>query len=300
MSPTKLATLVASVAVTAFLLLTSIYTIEEGHVGITTTFSKATGQVGPGINFKRPLIDGVKQIEIRERKNGEELAGATKNQLPVTALVTVNWTVNESAALELFKRYGSLDQFESRILDPKLRQAAKAAISKFNADELIRDRNAATALIQEYLVAAMEPYPVTVTSPQIENVVLPEIYMQSVLAKEQAREDAAKEKYNLERQKLEAQKLTQTAEAQRDAAIAQADGEAYRIREEAKANAESTRLKGEAEADAIRAVEQALSSNPLIVQLEQAKRWNGQLPSTIMGGQSDLPIIYSLKQGGTQ
>lgn len=280
------------VAVAAFL---SFYTIPEGHIGIETRFSKAVGQVEPGIHFKVPIIDGVKVIEVRERKNGEELSAATKNQLPITALVTINWTVNTEAGLDLFKRYGSLDQFESRILDPKLRQAAKAALSEFNADELIRNRNAAIERIQSNVVTAMEGYPVTVNSPQIEDIRLPEQYMEAVLNKERAREAAAQEEYKLQQQKLTAAQITQTAEAERDAVKAKADGEAYRLTTEAAAQAESIKLKGEAEAAAIKAVEQALSANPLLVEYEQAKRWNGSLPDTVLGG-GDVPILYSLPQ----
>jgi len=272
-------------AVTALCLLItawgSWFLVPEGHVGIETRFSKAVSQVGPGIHLKMPIIDGVKKIEVRERKNGEELSAATKNQLPIVAHVTINWTVNPEAALNLYKRYGSLEQFESRILDPKLRQAAKAALSEYNADELIRNRNSAIARIQENTVAALEGYPVTVNSPQIEDIQLPPTYMEAVLEKERAREAAVREQYNLEKQALEAQQKTQTAEAERDAAIARADGEAYRLKTEAEATAAAIELKGRAEAEAIQVVEKALAGNPLLVQYEQAKRWDGKLPTTM-------------------
>ena len=202
------------------------------------------------------MIDTVQLIEVRERKSVEKLAAATKNQLPATATVSINWTVTETAALSLYQRYGSLAQFEERILDPKLRQASKAAISKFNADELIRNRNAVIGKIQENIIALMESYPVTVHSPQLENVDLPQQYMDAVLEKEKAREAAAREDYNLQRQKLEAQQKVQTAEAERDAVKATADGQAYRVTVEAEAEAKAIRVKGDAEASAVLAVQE--------------------------------------------
>ena len=272
----------------------SFYLVPEGHIGITTRFAKAVSQVGPGLHFKVPFIDGVKRIEVRERKNGEELSAATANQLPITAIVTVNWLVNSEAGLDLYRRYGTLDQFEQRILDPKLRQAAKAALSKFNASDLIKNRNAAIQEIQVNLTELMAPYPVTVNSPQIENIVLPPTYMQAVLDKEKAREAAVREEHNLRKQKLEAQRTTQTAEAERDAAKALADGNAYRVLEEAKAEAEAIKLKGEAQAKAVDLLQKAIAQNPLLVQYEQAKRWGGKLPDTVLGSTQGLPIIYSL------
>ena len=125
----------------------SVYTVEEGHVGIVKRFSKAIAQVDPGLHLKIPFVDTVEAIEVRQRKNTETLAAATENQLPVTADVSINWTVDRPSAMKLFIQYGGLAQFESRILDPKLRSAAKAAISKFPADQLIRNRQAAVNAI---------------------------------------------------------------------------------------------------------------------------------------------------------
>jgi len=264
------------------------FTVPEGHVGVVLRFSKAIHQERPGLHTKVPWIDSVQLIEVRERKSVEKLAAATKNQLPATATVSINWTVQETAAMTLYQRYGSLEQFEERILDPKLRQASKAAISTFNADELIRNRNAAIGKIQENIVALMETYPVTVHSPQIENVDLPQQYMDAVLEKEKAREAAAREDYNLQRQKLEAQQKVQTAEAERDAVKATADGQAYKVTVEAEAEAKAIRIRGQAEASAVLAVQEAISQNPLLIEYERAKRWNGKMPSTMMGGSANV------------
>ncbi len=294
MTPLKITLGVICISFAALTALGSFYVVSEGHIGIKTRFSRAVEQVDPGLHLKVPFIESVKKIEVRERKNVEELSAATANQLPITATVSVNWTVQSESALDLFVLYGGLDQFESRILDPKLRQAAKSALAEFSASELIRNRTSATGTIQEKLVSLMEPYPVTVNSPQIENVILPPQYMDAILAKEKAREDAVKERHTLEQQKLQAQQLTQTAEAERDATMARADGNAYRVKQEAAAEAEAIRLKGEAEAQAANLLQEALSDNPLLVQYEQAKRWGGKLPTTVMGGGSNIPIIMSM------
>ena len=52
----------------------TIYTIEEGHVGIVKRFGKAISQVDPGIHLKIPFVDGIEKMEVRQRKNVEELA----------------------------------------------------------------------------------------------------------------------------------------------------------------------------------------------------------------------------------
>ena len=45
--------------------------------------------------------------------------------------MSINWTVEKASAMDLFIKYGGLEQFENRILDPKLRSAAKAALAQF-------------------------------------------------------------------------------------------------------------------------------------------------------------------------
>ncbi len=242
-----------------YLLLSSVYTVEEGNVGIVKRWSKAIGQVGPGLHVKIPIADSIERIEVRQRKNVEELAAATRNQLPTTATVSINWTVNRTSAMELFINYGGLDQFETRILDPKLRSAAKAAISQFQADELIRNRQAAVNAIMEGMALELEGFPVTVNSPQIENLSLPAAYLQAVEEKEKAREDAEKEKHKLEQQRLIARQAVNSAEANAQAKRLEADAEAYRVITEA-----------QAEADAIRLINEQLGQSPLYVDLVRA------------------------------
>ncbi|MYD76960.1 MAG: prohibitin family protein [Gammaproteobacteria bacterium] len=258
--------------VTILVLFLSIYTVNEGHVGIVKRFSKAIEQVDPGLHLKVPFVDSVEVIEVRQRKNSEDLAAATANQLPVTATVSINWTVDKSSAMDLFIRYGGLDQFENRILDPKLRSSAKAAISRFSASEIIRNRQAAVGEIMTEMTNSLEGFPVTVNSPQIENIGLPDTYLEAVQEKERARENAEREKHKLEQQRLIALQAVNSAEANAEAKRLEADAEAYRVITEATA-----------EADAIRLVNEQLSRSPLYVDLVRAKRWDGVLPQTALG-----------------
>lgn len=261
------------------LLWSSWYTVPEGHVGIVKTFSEASSQVGPGLNFKIPLAQTVEEIEVRTRKNEEAMTSSTAEQMPVTVKVSVNWTVDKAAALELFKQYGGLSQFENRILDPRFRSATKDVIPKYTAEQLIQDRSSAIMRIEAMLIEEMGPFPVKVDNIQIENITLPPKYLQSIETKQTAKNLADAEQFNLDKQALVAQQGVNIAKAK-------ADG----INFIAEAEANSIRLKGEAEASAIKAKAAALKSNPLIVDLTEAQQWNGQLPTTILG-EGGMPIL---------
>jgi regulator of protease activity HflC (stomatin/prohibitin superfamily) len=270
------------------------YTIDEGHVGIVKRFGEATTQVNPGLHFKIPFSDTVEELEIRTRKNSENLKASTFEQMPVQAAVSVNWTVIRAEAFELYKGYGGLDQFENRILDPRLRSATKDALARYKAEGIIQNRGQVIQKIEETLLSAMSEFPVKLDSVQIENLVLPQKYLQSIETKQTEKNLAAAEKHRLERQKLEAQREVNTAEAKRDAEKARADGSAYAIEIEARAQAEAIRIKGLAEAEAMTKKAQAIKSNSTLVDYVKAQQWDGKLPTTVMGSGQD--ILWNMKE----
>src|SRR5438552_8243931 len=100
---------------------------------------------------------------------------------------------------------------------------------------------------------------------------------------------------------VEVQKLQQNAEREKVQAqitVTQATAKANAVRAEAQAAADALRLNGEARATNIRltgdaAIEaraKALGSNPNLVTLVQAERWNGVLPTTMVPG-SAVPFV---------
>ncbi len=274
-------------AIIVIVMFNALYTVEEGNVGILKTFGQATEQVGPGLHFKIPVVNSVEIIEIRTRKNVEQLPASSKEQMPLKVFVSLNWTVQKEQAMELYSNYGGLTQFEERIIDPKLRSASKDAMAKYTAEELIINRGSAIADIERILLQNMDSFPVKIDSIQIENIELPRKYLESIETKQAAKNLADAEKHKLEQQRLQAQQLVNTANAQRDAAKAAADGVAYRITTEATAEAQAIQLKGEAEARAIDARARALSTNQTLVEYQKALSWDGKMPTTVMGeGQS--------------
>lgn len=287
---------VFGVAIPVFLAVlgfTSFTVVPEGHVGIKKMFGRADAQLDPGLNFKMPFIQTVETVEVRQRRNVEELTGATSEQLPIRATVSVNWTANKESALSLYVKYGGIPQFEERILDPKLRSVSKAAIAKFTAEDLIKNRNLAVNEIQTMMVEALADFPIVIDSPQIENIDLPPRYLEAVEAKMTAYEAAKRAEFELTKQKTEAQKAVNTAEAERDAEKARADGLAYKRIKEAEAEAKAIEGIGKAEAEAIRQMAEAIRNNPHVADYMRAKSWDGKLPTTMMGGESGM--LFQMK-----
>jgi regulator of protease activity HflC (stomatin/prohibitin superfamily) len=268
-------------AITALIaLFMCAYTTEEGHVTIVKRFSEAKEQVGPGLHFKWPFMDTVEHIEVRTRRSQEDMASSTSEQMPVKVSISVNWTLDKSAALDMYRKYGGVTQFEDRILAPKFRSVTKNVIPHYSAESLIQDREKALVEIFAGLEEVLANYPLKVDGVQIENIDLPTKYLASIETKQTEKNLSDAEKFKLDRQALEAQQSVNTERAK-------ADG----IKLVAIAESESIRLRGLAEAEAIKAKGLALRDNPLIVELEQAKSWDGKLPSTVMGSSGSMPIL---------
>lgn len=293
--------------------LSSAYIVNEGNVAVITNMGQAVTQEDPnGLQFKTPIIVGVREFDVRERSLPLTLTGATSNQLTTTVSLSVNWRPDRTKILEIFKQYGSPNEFANQIIVPRLTQSAKATIGTFTGVELTTRRNEVAEAIAENARQIFDGYPAIVSSVQFEDFSLPERYWEQVIIREERREQVEQTRLNLEQQQLEAQRDVQTAEAARDASRARADGEAYRIETEAaaqakatiltaEADAEAIRLRGLAEAEALEAQASALENNPELTALRWAEGWNGEMPRWMMGsGGANPAMMLNLPAGALQ
>jgi len=78
--------------------------------------------------------------------------------------------------------------------------------------------------------------------------------------------------------------LQYQAEAEKQQRITNADAAAYEVKAAADAQPHAIQVQGEAQASAIKARADALQSNPNLISLTAAEKWNGALPTTIVPG----------------
>jgi regulator of protease activity HflC (stomatin/prohibitin superfamily) len=264
-----------------------VYRIDAGHVGIVKRFGNVIDVVDPGLHYKLPYADTVEEMEVRERAFSMDLEAASQDPLELPIKVTVNWLVKRAQVKDLYVQFGSLDQFEKRIILPRLNDAVKGVTSRYIVNDLLRKRVEYRDLSMKVFEERM-PEDVQITGFSIVNIGFPPEYTKAIRDKQVAREQAETEKFVLDRQRLTSTQVTQSAEAQRDADKARADGRAYEIK-----------VQGEAQADAIRIMGAALAQNPLVVEYKKVERWGGTFPSTFMGGDAGANTMWSLPgQGG--
>src|SRR5438128_2415276 len=96
--------------------------------------------------------------------------------------------------------------------------------------------------------------------------------------------------YSYDQQPAEPKISVTQANAKANAVRAEAQASADALRLNGEARATNIKLTGEAEAAAIEARAKALGTNPNLVTLVQAERWNGVLPTTMVPG-SAVPFV---------
>ncbi|MFY0612421.1 MAG: prohibitin family protein [Hyphomicrobiaceae bacterium] len=277
---------IALLIIIAFTLFLGIYRIDAGHVGIVKRFGNVIDVVDPGLHVKIPYADTVEEMEVRERAFRLDLAAASQDPLELPITVTVNWLVKRTNVKDLYIQYGSLQQFETRIIRPRLNDAVKGVTSRYKVNDLLRKRTEYRDQSQEVFAGRM-PDDIQITGFSIENVGFPPEYTKAIRQKQVAREQAETEQFVLDRQRLTTTQVTQTAMAQRDADKARADGKAYEIK-----------VQGQAQAEAIRIMGEALAKHPLVVEYKKVERWGGNFPTTFMGGDAGANTLWSLPGTG--
>jgi len=286
--------------VVGFLTLTvmfgSWYTIDQTQRGVLLRNGAFVEVVQPGLHFKLPWFESVYKIDMQthtkpygvDPQTGKSSMEAySADQQPAHLRVSVTFHVAPDKVPEMYSRFGGdFEAAVSRLIAPHVFERVKVVFGQYTAARAISKRGELNSDAAASLTEAIHYDPVfVIESAQIEDIIFSGDYIKSVEARMQAEVEVQKYKQQLDREKIQA-----------DIAVTQAKGRANSVIAEAEAKAQATRVNGEADAYAIQVRGDALARNPGLVALEQAQRWNGQLPSTMIPG-GTIPMLNLQKQG---
>jgi regulator of protease activity HflC (stomatin/prohibitin superfamily) len=264
------------------------FNTQAGTVDIVLRWGAPVRVTEPGLNFKIPFVETRQTIELRERAFVRTYESASRDPMELKVEVALNWAVNKEHVVQLYNQFGDLDQFEQRIIAPRLPDAVKAVVSRFAVNELLTKR---TELRDQAKEAAFKVIPqqiMTITGFSVTNVEFPKAYTAQIAAVQVAREAANAQEQELRKQNFKAQEVFNSAKAQADATKAQADAEAYSIM-----------IKGKAVLDIQERQSAIIKANPLLVDWERAQKLvPGVLPQTFIGGDGSASLLFQL--GATQ
>lgn len=249
----------------------SWYTVDQGERAIVLRNGEIVATAEPGLGWKLPILDSLAKLSVQSRiASYSGMATYSRDQQPATMKVSVNYRINAGAVGEVYSNYGTEQAMLDRLVSPRVQAETKNVFGRFNAAEAIQQRERLNLEVHQSLQEAVQG-PVIIEAVQIEEIDFSAAYEQSVEQRMLAEVEVQKIRQNLERERVQAEIVTTQAGASADA-----------VRLAAQAEADAIRLRGNAEAEAIDARGQALRDNPALVQLVQAERWNGVLPTTML------------------
>ena len=256
------------IVVIIFSLFFCIAKIPTGYTGIVTSFGKVLDfTYDSGIHFKAPWYHVIK-MDNRIQKNTASLACFSSDIQEVSMSYTVNYQIDKINAQNIYRNIGK-DYYE-KVVTPCITESVKIVTAKYTAEELISNRNELALSIEKELSSMLEQYNINIVATSIEDIDFTDAFTDAVEAKQVAQQNKLKAQTESEQKRIEAQ--------------ATADIQVI----EARAKADATIVQAEAEAEANKKISQSLTDN--LLQKMYYDRWNGILPTTILGD-SSIPII---------
>lgn len=246
--------LATPVMVTVLLILFIIICNPIAIVGVGERGVKVTlGQVSPqsyteGIHLVTPFISKIKNMDVKTQKTYIETDLYTKDIQQAKISYVINYNLQPQNAHKMYREVGT--GYVDNILMPVVEGTIKDVIGKWNAQDLVANRETATVDILKKLQKQLEPRYINVTGFQITDINYSGGFERAIESKVTAEQEALKAK-----------------------------NRTVQIQEEAKQKIISA--EAEAKSMAIRA--NALTQNKALVEYEAVQKWDGHLPQYMMG-----------------
>lgn len=260
----------------------SFYTVDQRERVVLLTNGAVVGEADPGLHWKLPFVQSAVSISVEShRVEFDKMEAYSRDQQPAVMKLSVLYHVPTDRVSEVYSRFTSTANLEDRVVEPKVLEQSKNVFGQFDAVTAVQERvqlNAKMAAAIHEAIGGMNA-PIVIEAVQIEDIQFSPEYMRSIEQRMQASVEVDRLKQNALREKVQAEIVGTKAGA-----------EANAIRQRAQAEADATKLRGDAEASAIRARAEALGSNPGLVALTQAERWDGKLPTTMVPG-GTMPMM---------
>ena len=255
--------------------------IDAGHVGVKVNLygdgkgvddvTEVTGWV-----FYNPISTKIVEFPIfvqhkeykldKENEIDESFVVNSKDGSEFHVSPLLNYSVRRERVPYIFAKYRvELSLIESGFLKTAVYDAFRVVANSYTADALISNRQEFEKKVREVLVKQLEPEGFTL-SQFTSNLIYPQTFKKAIEAKNNAVQTA-----------LTAENQVKTAEAEAKIKIARAEGAAKALLTNARAEAESNKLR-----------QQTLT--PLLLQQMWIERWNGKLPTTMLGDKTNAMI----------
>jgi len=251
----------------------SVVIVQAGHRGVVLYVGAVENRVlGEGVHYIIPFAEQVIQLEVRTLKFEANASAASNDLQEVATVIALNYHIDPSKANIIYQQLGA--DYADRIIAPTIQESVKASVAKFNAEQLITQRETAKGVIAQAIRNTLSARDITVENIFITDFKFSESFSTQVESKVVAFQKYLTEQNNLKAIQVIANQTVVQAQAQARANVARASGEAQ----------------------AIKIITEQLRQSPQYLQWQSINRWNGQMPYALGSGAFPFFQLPSTKQ----
>jgi len=229
--------------------------VGVGERGVKVTLGVVSEQsYSEGIHFITPFISKIVTMDVKTQKKHITTSVYTKDIQQAKIDYVINYNLQPQNAYKMYREVGL--NYEDTILMPVVEGTIKDVIGKWNAQDLVANREKATSEILNKLQSHLSDNYINITDFQITEINYSDVFEKAIESKVTAEQDALKAK-----------------------------NKTVQIEEEAKQKL----ISAEAEAKSMEIRANALAKNKSLVEYEAVQKWNGVLPEYMMG--NSIPFI---------
>ena len=275
-----IASVLAILAIIALLIVPfSFHTVESGEVAVVKELGKVLDEEKTaGLHYDFWVTKTYTKYDTTVQTLDLTFSAYSADAQTMQVSMTLQFQIIPSRASDIATHYGSLDTLENRITSIST-EKTKSVLSSEKAMDIIANRAQMSPAVEAAVKAAIgDSYYVTVNTVVLTDITFTDAF-----------ELAVEEKMIAEQAKLKAEYENQTKVAQAEAEAAAKLKAAEAEIAIAEAQAEARRIEAEGIADANYTIAQSVTQE--ILDLETINKWDGQLPSTVVGDVSLMDIV---------
>lgn len=244
----------------------SVVIVEAGHRGVVLALGQVQPVVlGEGFHTITPFVQSVIQIEVRTLKYEASAGAASKDLQDVQSTVALNYRLDPAIVNTIYQTIG--EAYADKIIAPTIQESVKASTAKFNAEDLITQRENAKTTIGDAIRKELANRGIIAEQIFITDFKFSGAFQAQIEAKVVAAQEALTQENLLKSKTVQAQQRVV----------------------EAKGTAEAQIEKAKGEAESIRIINEELAKSPKYLEWQMLNKWDGKLP--IAMGQGFFPFL---------
>ena len=244
-------------AAAIFVAVNSFTIVPAGNTGVVLTLGEVSANpLSEGFHVKAPFVQSVENMSNKIQVYETPASAVSKDLQTVSSSIAVNYRLVSDKSPDMYKNVGV--DYQTILITPVVQECMKSATAKYNAEQLITDRESVSNEVKTALDSKLNSYGIYIEKFNIVNFDFSAEFNTAIEAKQVAEQNLLKTKTEQEQAKV----------------IANTEAEKKVIA--AKAEAEAILKQARAQADANKLLEESLSNK--VIAYEQIQKWDGVMP----------------------